>query len=73
MIWRIGDLVETWFDTGAMDYQILYGRIVAPTGLKRATVTWQSGIRQRIENGRHGVQLARNQELARDELKRIAE
>lgn len=44
---RTGDKVRTWFDTGAMGAQILYGLVIA-SGPKRATVLWESGLCNRI-------------------------
>jgi len=44
-----GDLVRTWFDTGALGAAILYGRVVQ-AGSLRCTVEWESGLRNRIDN-----------------------
>lgn len=64
-----GFLVETWFDTGAGKMggpRLIYGRVVS-AGAKTATIEWESGIRNRVpnENGSCGVEVARNQSLAK--------
>lgn len=47
---RVGDIVRYWFDTGAFGYVYIYG-IVEKAGPKRFTVRWESGIRNRPEQG----------------------
>jgi hypothetical protein len=64
MIFKRGDLVQTYFDTGAFGAKILYGRIVK-AGPKTATIEWESRNRNRIEQSPHvGVKLAEDQEDA---------
>lgn len=63
-IFKLGDVVETMFDTGARGAQILYGRVVR-AGPKKVTIEWESGLRNRIDNGRFGVKIARHPENAR--------
>lgn len=65
---RLGDIVQTWFDTGGgkgAGPQILYGRVVKPSGSKRVTVEWESGLRNRIASDDHRVKIADNPENAR--------
>ena len=45
-----GDLVQTWFDTGAMGATILHGEVIA-AGPKRYRVRWESGLTNRLEQG----------------------
>lgn len=47
---RRGQYVRTWFDTGAMGATILYGRVVA-AGPRAYTVCWESGLRNRLQQG----------------------
>jgi hypothetical protein len=47
MMIRRGDFVKTWFDTGAMGAQILFG-IVIMAGPTTYTVMWESGLRNRL-------------------------
>ena len=58
-----GDLVETWFDTGAMGAQILYGEVIA-AGPKAYRVRWESGLTNRLPQGHSDVQRARDSEQA---------
>lgn len=53
---QVGDLVKTWFDTGAMGAQILYGR-VEKAGPKTYTVRWESDLTNRIRQGDAGLAL----------------
>lgn len=41
-----GDLVQCWFDTGAMGAMILYGHVMA-AGSRTFTVQWESGLKNR--------------------------
>lgn len=66
----VGDHVETWFDTGAMGCQLLYGRVIA-AGPKTYRVRWESGITNRLAQGRHDVRRARDDADARAALARI--
>lgn len=45
-----GDRVKTWFDTGAMGAQILYGIVIA-AGPKTYRVQWESDLTNRIRQG----------------------
>jgi hypothetical protein len=58
------DLVETWFDTGAMGAAILYGVVIA-SGPKAARVRWESGLTNRIAQDCHNVKPAQDQGEAR--------
>jgi hypothetical protein len=58
-----GNLVQTWFDTGAMGVAILYGVIVA-AGPKSARVRWESGLTNRIAQDCHNVKAAEDQREA---------
>jgi hypothetical protein len=58
-----GDLVQTWFDTGAMGATIIYGRVIC-AGRVNFTVQWESGIRNRVAQSYSHVILARDQECA---------
>lgn len=48
---KIGDIIATWFDTGAFGMQLLFGVVIA-AGPKRYRVRWESGRTNRIEQGR---------------------
>jgi len=48
---RVGDIVATWFDTGAFGATILFGVVIA-AGPKVYRVRWESGATNRIEQGR---------------------
>lgn len=51
---RRGDFVRTYFDTGALGAQIVLGRVIK-VGSATATVEWESGRRNRIQQGYRGV------------------
>lgn len=51
-----GTIVKTWFDTGAMGATILFG-VVTACGPKTFTVTWESGIRNRVRHGQRCVEV----------------
>lgn len=51
---KVGDHVETMFDTGAMGVTPLHGNVVA-AGPKRYTVEWESTLRNRLPQGYHDV------------------
>jgi hypothetical protein len=55
---RVGDHVETYFDTGAFGCTLLYGTVVA-AGPKTYTVEWESTARNRIRQGDWRVQKRR--------------
>ena len=48
---KVGDVIATWFDTGACGAQILFGVVIA-AGPKVYRVRWESSISNRIEQGR---------------------
>lgn len=48
---KIGDVIATWFDTGAMGAQLLFGVVIA-AGPKAYRVRWESGLSNRVEQGR---------------------
>jgi hypothetical protein len=48
---KVGDVIATWFDTGAFGVQILFGVVIA-AGPKAYRVRWESRNTNRIEQGR---------------------
>jgi len=48
---KTGDIIATWFDTGAFGAQLLFGVVIA-SGPKSYRVRWESGNTSRIEQGR---------------------
>jgi hypothetical protein len=47
--YRVGDLVQTFYwDTGSASPGNVYG-VVTAAGSKRVGVTWESGLRQRVQ------------------------
>lgn len=48
---KVGDIIATWFDTGAFGAQLLFGVVIA-AGPKAYRVRWESGATNRIEQGR---------------------
>jgi hypothetical protein len=62
---KVGDIVQTWFDTGAMGSNILFGRVVQ-AGPKAFLVVWESGLRNRLKQD-HPI------DLVEEDLKAIAE
>lgn len=48
---KLGDVIATWFDTGAFGAALLFGVIIA-AGTKAYRVRWESGATNRIEQGR---------------------
>ena len=58
-----GMLVEYWFDDGQGGC-FLYGEVTA-AGLKTASIKWESGATNRVKQGFHLVQPARDQYEAR--------
>jgi hypothetical protein len=48
---KVGDIVATWFDTGAFGAAILFGLVIA-AGPKSYRVRWESGNTNRVEQGR---------------------
>ena len=59
VLMRRGDYVETWFDTGAMGAQLLYGVVIA-AGPKAYRIRWESGLTNRVPQGYFDVKLARD-------------
>lgn len=62
-VFKRGDLVEYWFDTGAFGFNILYGKIIA-SGEKCYRVMWESGLTNRLRHEQPGVKIAEDQALA---------
>lgn len=50
-IFKVSDVIATWFDTGAFGAKILFGVVIA-AGPKMYRVRWESGSTNRIEQGR---------------------
>jgi hypothetical protein len=48
---KVGDIIATWFDTGAFGANILFGVVIA-AGPKNYRVRWESGSKNRLEQGR---------------------
>jgi hypothetical protein len=48
---KTGDIVAMFFDTGAFGAQMLFGVVIA-AGSKVYRVRWESGLSNRIEQGR---------------------
>ena len=48
---KIGDVIATWFDTGAFGAQLLLGVVIA-AGPKAYSVRWESSNTNRVEQGR---------------------
>src|SRR5262245_496241 len=59
----VGDLVQYWFDTGAMGASILYG-VVVEAGPKTARIVWESSLSNRIAQDKQDVRHADDYELA---------
>lgn len=70
-MFKRGDLVRTWFDTGAMGSTILYGRVIA-AGPKAYRVRWESGLTNRITQGDGAIKRVepREEEAAAEAMKR---
>ena len=66
-----GDIVTYWYDTGAMGCRHLYG-IVVKAGPKTYTVCWESGIRNRLDQGRRDVTLLTDQEILQEMRAKLA-
>jgi len=50
-IFKVGDIIATWFDTGAFGAQLLLGVVIA-AGPKAYRVRWESRRTNRVEQGR---------------------
>jgi hypothetical protein len=48
---KVGDIVASWFDTGAFGATLLLGVVIA-AGPKTYRVRWESGLSNRVEQGR---------------------
>ena len=59
---RRGDFVRTYFDTCAFGAQIVLGRVIK-VGSATATVEWESGCRNRIQQGYTAVALVTDADL----------
>jgi hypothetical protein len=57
-MFKKGDEVQTWFDTGAFGARILYGVVIA-SGPKAYRVRWESGSTNRV---RHGDSIVKSRE-----------
>lgn len=66
-----GDLVQYWFDTGAMGAAILYGMVIA-AGPSAYRVRWESNNTNRIRQGDTTVKLAEDQDGARKAMEQRA-
>lgn len=66
-MFKSGDLVQTWFDTGRNNSVILYGRVVS-AGPKRVTILWESGLSNRVSQTNQNVTIADDQSEARAKL-----
>lgn len=62
-----GDVVSYMFDTGAMGLSPTYG-IVIQAGPKTFTVAWESGNRNRVEQGYRGIRKLAESEIDHDVL-----
>lgn len=51
-----GDHVRYFFDTGAFGYTYLYGEVIQ-AGPKMATVLWESGIRNRVQQDNNDIEM----------------
>jgi hypothetical protein len=49
-VFKVGDRVRYWFDTGAFGCQFVHGT-VEKAGARTYTVRWESGIRNRLRQG----------------------
>lgn len=67
-VFKRGDVVKMYFDTGAFGAQILFG-LVVKAGPKAYTVVWESGLKNRLEQGRTIVTLVEDPELLEEALK----
>jgi hypothetical protein len=70
-----GDLVQTWFDTGAGKTggaRILYGQVVA-AGPKAAHIVWESGLSNRVRQDALTIKTANDQEDARQAMEKASD
>jgi hypothetical protein len=65
-----GDIVSYMFDTGAMGLSPTYG-VVIQGGRKTFTVVWESGNRNRVEQGHRGIRKLEGSEIDDDVLASI--
>lgn len=59
-MFTLGTFVQTWFNTGAFGYDILYGKIVK-CGKLTFTVQWESGSCNRFRHNDHPIKIANDQ------------
>lgn len=67
-VFKVGDIVKMFFDTGAFGAQILFG-LVVKAGPKTYTVEWESNHRNRLEQGRTIVASVEDPELLEEARK----
>jgi hypothetical protein len=67
-VFKRGDIVKMFFDTGAFGAQILFG-LVVKAGPKAYVVVWESRLRNRLEQGRQIVALVEDTELLEEARK----
>lgn len=69
-----GDLVQTWFDTGAGKMGgvvLVYGEVIE-AGPKAARVRWESGLTNRVTQDSDSIEPARDSDGAREALARAS-
>ncbi len=70
---KVGDVIATWHDTGAFGATIVFGAVIA-AGPKAYRVRWESGMTNRIEQGRTICWLYNDwRDYPDDELARIGQ
>lgn len=65
-----GDLVQTWFDTGAGKMGgvvLVYGEVIE-AGSKAARVLWESGLTNRVTQDSHSIEPAGDADGAREAI-----
>lgn len=67
-VFKRGDVVKMFFDTGAFGAQILFG-LVVKAGPKAYVVVWESRRRNRLEQGRQIVTLVEDADLLEEARK----
>ena len=65
-----GDLVQIWFDTGALGWTICYGRVIA-SGPKTYRVRWESGRTNRIRQDDTNVARVHDVETATKAMRKV--
>lgn len=61
-VFKRGDVVKMYYDTGAFGARVLFGFVIK-AGPKSYTVVWESGIKNRLEQERTIVALVEDPEL----------